>query len=503
MKLKLNISLFFLLTFTMPTVFAMTFTATQAGGNSSKDLTVQAGKQYQLKFDLQHQTTNSIRVQILEGLVMLVDESNLIDGFHIYAFTPTSNVITLKFIREDNDNISRDFQVDNLVYEEVSSALLPDLSNHIVGQKEYELTDHLDNIRALISDKKVNGNTNVVSAIDYLPFGMTARSYSNGTKSRYGYNGKEKENEISDSDYDYSARLYNSKLGKWFSVDPLFTEYASYSSYSACNNSPMFLVDPTGKGAEISNVVIDQTKGSGTANMTFHVYLYADPNAAAGTISDPATNLKNQLGEANKDGTWTINVGTGLMQAKMASTDGASSTTVALNVTATIVVHVISAEEAKLKIEAETDQSNNYYRIINESGTGGHNMAGSNQGVILEGTMIGTDFTKKITHELWHSVANGYPGEDFTAKDLQGNPNLGYGLHNELDPLSIMNVPSGESIQQSDFNAIKPNWTYSSQTTQCPIAVGSDGSTVVNGEQLGGAVNNASDLTNDQLNEKK
>ena len=56
---------------------------------------------------------------------MLVDESNLMDGFHFYVFTPSSTVVTLKFIREDSDNISRDFKVENLVYEEFSLGTIP------------------------------------------------------------------------------------------------------------------------------------------------------------------------------------------------------------------------------------------------------------------------------------------------------------------------------------------------------------------------------------------
>ena len=248
MKLKLNISLFFLLTFTMSTVFAMTFTTNQSGANSSKDLTVQVGKQYQLKFNLQHQTTSNVRIQILEGVVILVDESNLIDGFHVYAFTPTLNVITLKFIREDNDNAIRDFQVDNLVYEEVVSVAQSE-SNHELGRKEYELTDHLRNVRAVISEKKVNGNIEVISATDYLPFGMTARCYSNGVSVRHGFNGKEKDNEGMGGGgftYDYGFRIYNPSLGKFLSIDPLTKGYPWYTPYQFAGNTPIMAIDIDG-----------------------------------------------------------------------------------------------------------------------------------------------------------------------------------------------------------------------------------------------------------------
>jgi RHS repeat-associated protein len=246
MKLKLNISLFVLLTFTMSTVFAMTFTTTQAGANSSKDISVQVGKQYQLKFDLQHQTTSAVRIQILEGSNKIVDASNLADGSHVYSFTPTSNTVTLRFIREDNDNVSRDFEVNNLLYEEVLSTIQAE-SNHVIGRKEYELADHLGNVRAVISDKPKNGNAEVISATDYLPFGMTARSYSNGSETRYGYSGKEKESEISEGDYDFGARINSVKLARWLACDPLKAKYPELSPYNCVGNSPLLFVDPDGK----------------------------------------------------------------------------------------------------------------------------------------------------------------------------------------------------------------------------------------------------------------
>ena len=246
MKLKLNISLFFLLTFAMPTVFAMTFTTTQSGGNSSKDLTVQAGKHYQLKFDLQHQTTSAVRVQIIEGTNVIVDASNLIDGSHVYSFAPTTNLVTLKFIREDNDNLTRDFEVDNLTYEEITS-ILQTQSNHVVGRKGYELNDHLGNVRAVVSDKKVNGNSEIISATDYLPFGMIARSYTNGDY-RYGYGGHDKINEISGegNSIDMGFRFLDVRIARSSSMDNYCAKYPGTSPYAYALNTPLSAVDPDG-----------------------------------------------------------------------------------------------------------------------------------------------------------------------------------------------------------------------------------------------------------------
>jgi len=60
------------------------------------------------------------------------------------------------------------------------------------------------------------------------------RSYSAGNQYRYGFNGKEKENEVSGqgNQYDYGFRIYNPRIGKFLSVDPLVREYPWNSSYA-------------------------------------------------------------------------------------------------------------------------------------------------------------------------------------------------------------------------------------------------------------------------------
>ena len=237
MKVKLKIILITLLTVIQSASYSIVFTTTQAGGNSSKDLTVQAGKQYQLKFDLQHQTTSAVRIQVIENYVTIVDVSNLTDGIHSFSFTSTSNAVTLKFIREDAGNVSRDFEVDNLVYEEISQVVQTE-SNHEVGRKEYEITDHLGNVRIVISDNIIYGNTEVVSATDYLPFGMVARNHSNGSEIRYGYQNQEKINEFRDNGnyLDFKYRGCDPRVGRFFSVDPLLKKYPWNSPYAFSEN---------------------------------------------------------------------------------------------------------------------------------------------------------------------------------------------------------------------------------------------------------------------------
>ena len=66
---------------------------------------------------------------------------------------------------------------------------------------------------------------------------------------RYGYNGKEKDDEIKGeaNSVDYGARIYDPRVGRWMSVDPLENDYPSWSSYNYVMDDPINSVDPDGK----------------------------------------------------------------------------------------------------------------------------------------------------------------------------------------------------------------------------------------------------------------
>jgi RHS repeat-associated protein len=59
----------------------------------------------------------------------------------------------------------------------------------------------------------------------------------------------EKDDEIkgAGNSYDFGARIYDPRLGRWLSLDPLAAKYPSYTPYSFVDNSPTVFVDPDGK----------------------------------------------------------------------------------------------------------------------------------------------------------------------------------------------------------------------------------------------------------------
>jgi RHS repeat-associated protein len=62
----------------------------------------------------------------------------------------------------------------------------------------------------------------------------------------------EKDNEIkvNGGSYDFGARIYDSRLGRWLSLDPLMKKYPGLNPYSGIGNNPIFYIDPDGQVIE-------------------------------------------------------------------------------------------------------------------------------------------------------------------------------------------------------------------------------------------------------------
>ncbi len=129
-----------------------------------------------------------------------------------------------------------------------------DFHKLILGRRSYELTNHLGNVLAVISDKKIlNGTTfeaDVVATNDYYPFGMTIASRTfQSEEYRFGFNGAEKMNEITQDDiYDLGLRFYDTRIVRMFKVDLQSGDYSWQSPYVYHRNSPIFMIDYLGGG---------------------------------------------------------------------------------------------------------------------------------------------------------------------------------------------------------------------------------------------------------------
>jgi RHS repeat-associated protein len=90
----------------------------------------------------------------------------------------------------------------------------------------------------------------VVNAQDYYPYGMLmpGRSPISSIGYRFGFNGMEKDDEFktNGNSYDFGARIYDPRLGRFLSVDPLSKKYPELSPYQFASNNPIQFVDIDG-----------------------------------------------------------------------------------------------------------------------------------------------------------------------------------------------------------------------------------------------------------------
>jgi RHS repeat-associated protein len=113
------------------------------------------------------------------------------------------------------------------------------------------------------SDKKIGVHTgglttdaefyicDVVSSQDYYSFGMVmpGRTFTSSTGYRYGFNGKEEDDEMANVEgayEDYGFRMYDSRLGRFLSEDPISDWYPYYSPYQFAGNKPIWAIDLEG-----------------------------------------------------------------------------------------------------------------------------------------------------------------------------------------------------------------------------------------------------------------
>lgn len=132
----------------------------------------------------------------------------------------------------------------------------------LLGSRNYELSNHLGNVLAVISDKKIGVSSpgdssltdyykaEVLAQNDYYPFGMQmpGRKFAVGTGYSYGFNGKENDNEIKGegNQQDYGMRIYDPRVGRFLSVDPITSKYPELTPYQFASNRPIDGIDMDG-----------------------------------------------------------------------------------------------------------------------------------------------------------------------------------------------------------------------------------------------------------------
>lgn len=104
----------------------------------------------------------------------------------------------------------------------------------------------------------------VLITYDYYAGGslMPGRN-SNANEYRYGFQGQESDNEVkgNGNSYDFGARMYDPRIGRWLAVDPQFRKQPGWSTYKAFLDNPIIYQDPDGETEFLTIILKDKSTG--------------------------------------------------------------------------------------------------------------------------------------------------------------------------------------------------------------------------------------------------
>jgi RHS repeat-associated protein len=117
-----------------------------------------------------------------------------------------------------------------------------------IGEKLLELSNHLGNVAATTTNRKINhqvttgtiANTEVDidSYEDYYSYGMLMEGRSSKKAYRYSFQGQERDDEVKGkgNSVNYTYRMHDTRLGRFFAVDPLWSKYPHNSTFAFSEN---------------------------------------------------------------------------------------------------------------------------------------------------------------------------------------------------------------------------------------------------------------------------
>jgi RHS repeat-associated protein len=155
---------------------------------------------------------------------------------------------TAYVLDSDSDGTPNYLDASNLVYNDGPMVLSSYQS--LIGDKRYELSNQLGNVLVVVNDKKIPAidpnslnlnyfNADVLNYSDYYPFGsLVPQRHASVDSYRYGFQGQEKDDELKGegNSLNYTYRMHDSRVGRFFAIDPLYKKYPFYSPYAFSGN---------------------------------------------------------------------------------------------------------------------------------------------------------------------------------------------------------------------------------------------------------------------------
>ncbi len=217
---------------------------------------------------------------------------------------------------------NRDMSVNRLTPDNSNANLgTAYLTTFTRGRKFFEVSNHLGTVMTILNDRHtpktsggvVTGYSAVMQfAADYTPFGMEmpGRAYGSSTSPlyRYKFNGKERIYEINGRyhQYDYGMRIYDDRLGRFFSVDPLTSSYPYYTPYQFAGNTPIQAIDLDG----LEEWVVTRWYDKDQNVAKIRIFTVVDNKNKANHVNLHFKNKGDELAKGNKVLYLNLNAGT-------------------------------------------------------------------------------------------------------------------------------------------------------------------------------------------------
>ncbi len=125
-----------------------------------------------------------------------------------------------------------------------------------IGDKNYELKNHLGNVLAVVTNRKLvkpyvggvfdGGESDLVSYSSYYPFSSEIKALSLQGDYRFGYQGSEKDDEVKGNGDQYTThyRGLDPRLGRWLYIDPKASSMPWLSPYCSMDNNSIWFNEP-------------------------------------------------------------------------------------------------------------------------------------------------------------------------------------------------------------------------------------------------------------------
>jgi RHS repeat-associated protein len=291
---------------------------------------------------------------------------------------------------------------------------------------------------------------------------------------KYGFNGQEKDDEIKgeSNHYNFTYRGYDSRLGRFTSVDPLTSSYPFYSPYQFASNTPIQAIDLDGlEGVKMINHLYNTTTiyiDMVYTPLTFKNFLSG--NHSGFTRNQARLFKKGIMNEFKKGGTFVDNNN---------FDEQGNPYTVHLEIN---MIETPTKQEAYQRVvESWSKGQHKVVRLEKMADETKHNTNGT-VSITRAKSITGKIATSAPnnshtnTHELWHNLTHNHPNASQALK-TQINPTNQEPGHFQAGGIFVYrNDVLGRSIQNLNQGNINDALNTVGEIDVTPIVTGHGGS---------------------------